>query len=154
MLRNWLNEWNDIIRYIIWSDVQLKTLMKIPANASILDFVDKYFIRMGYTDETLSDQAVRIVYGEVGGGADIPHVMKQEMSFDIYVKKSELRNATNDRLQLRTHLIADRLNHLLTQKDNPHIGGYNFRVIGETEMGTSVVGYTRLNISFEFFRTI
>lgn len=150
MLPVWRKEFNDILRYIIFQDEELKTLMKVPNGTSILDFFDKYFIEMGFTDETLKNEAVRVVYGSIGNN-DIPKVLKNEISFDIYVKKSELRNATKDRLMLRTHLVADRIKTLLTQKDNPNMGGYVFREIGESELGTSTVGYTRYNISFNYF---
>lgn len=153
MLPAWQNEWNNIIRYVIFQDETLKTLMKIPTGTSILTFLDKHFIETGIADETLSSEDVRIIYGDFHSEGLIPHFLKQQLSFDIYVKKSELRNATKDRLVLRTHLIANRLNALLTKKDDPNLGGFVFRVIGETSLGTSLIGYTRYNITFEYKRT-
>lgn len=151
----WENEWNNIIRYVLFSDSTLKTLMCIPENTKILDFVDKYFINAGYTSEILIDEPVRIIYGVIpyGTGA-MPHVLNQEMSFDIYVKNEYLRNYGKDRLVMRNHLIAERLSKLLTNQYDQRLGGYKFICIGESDMGSSAIGYSRYNITFNFKRTI
>lgn len=150
----WINEFNDIIRFIIFPDEKLKTLMKLPPDTNIISFIDNYFIRAGFTNKTLKDETVRIIYGDVGTKlAGAPHVLKQQMDFDIYVKLTDVHNACNDRLVYRTHLIAERIKELLTEQ-NEHLGGYVFRCIGESDMGTSTIGYTRHNISFAYMKTV
>lgn len=150
-LYSWLNDWNNIIRYVLFSDKTLKELMLIPEGTSILTFTDKYFIRAGYTSELLSNEAVRIVYGDVYAyETDVPRVTRNELSFDIYVKDQEEHNASSDLLLHRSQLIANRLIYLLTH--NRYLYGYRFWPIGDTNMGTRVIGYNRYNVSFNYMR--
>ena len=152
---SWMNDWNDIIRYVIFPDQQLKSLMRIPENTTIINFIDKYFIRAGYTNEVLEKEDVRIVYGDVDSQeTKVPNVLKNVLSFDIYVKTEHLHNATNDRLMYRTHLIANRLNELLTKggTSGKYFGGYRFWPYKEMDLGTRTVGYVRYNISFRYMR--
>ena len=147
----WINEFNDIIRYVIFPDAELRELMMLPANTSIINFIDKYFMRVGTSSEPLSNEDVRIVYGTVGTGlANDVHVLRQEISFDIYVRQKCLHNVGNDRLVFRTELIADRLNRLLTDQYDERLGGYRFRCIGQSDMSTTTIGYVRYNISFAY----
>ena len=152
VLRSWIDDWNDIIRNVIFKDEELKSLMKLPANTNIITFIDKYFIRAGYTTEVLTNESVRIVYGTIArGDAMNPYVTRNEMSFDIYVKLEDLHNVERDRLVFRHHLIAKRLIDLLT--DQRYLGAYRFTVEGEGDMGTSTIGYTRYNVTFGFMKT-
>lgn len=152
VLRAWIDDWNDILRNVIFKDETLKSLMKLPANTDILTFVDKYFIRAAYTTEVLTNESVRIVYGRIPRGyADNPMVTINELSFDIYVKNEDLHNVERDRLVFRTDLIAKRLIDLLTS--HTHLGAYHFYVVGEGEMGTSTIGYTRYNVTFSYKKT-
>jgi len=54
----------------------------------------------------------------------------------------------------RTHLIANRLNDLLTKEgtSGKYFGGYRFWPSKEMDLGTRTVGYVRYNISFEYMR--
>ena len=105
----WDNEWNKIIREVIFADEELKTLMKLPENTDIITFIDRYFIRAGYTGKVLNDEHVRVIYAEVqGSDTRVPNVMRKMMTFDIYVKLEDLHNVGNDRLVMRTKLIANR----------------------------------------------
>lgn len=150
-IRTWARDWNDILRNRIFQDEELKRLMLLPENTNIVTFVDRYFVRAGYTNKLLSDEHVRIVYGDAGSfDTQVPNVKQNELSFDIYVKLDDLRNATNDRLLLRTNLIADRLIELLTSER--YIGGYRFWVKGDWDMGTRTVGYARYNVSFYYMK--
>ena len=150
--RYWIDDWNAIIRDVIFEDEELKALMKLPKDVSLLEFVDEYFVRAGYTTKLLTDQTVRIVYGETRSSETRnPKVNKQELSFDIYVKLKDVRNAEKDRLVMRTHLIANRLINILTRKR--YLGGYRFWVTGQCEMGTSTIGYTRYNVTFNFLKS-
>lgn len=111
----WINDWNDIIRHVIFSDKELMNLMKIPEKTSIIDFIDRYFIRAGFTNKILSNEDVRIVYGSTSSATNIDGVTSNVMNFDIYVKLENLHNVGVDRLVMRTQLIAQRLIYLLTR---------------------------------------
>lgn len=150
--RHWIDDWNDILRDVIFPDEELKSLMMIPDGTNIITFIDKYFIRAGYTSKVLSNEPVRIVYGNMySNQTGNPHVTRNEMSFDIYVNLDHIHDAENDRLVMRTHLIAKRLIDLLTQKR--YLGNYRFWVSSECEMGTSTIGYARYNVSFNYMKT-
>ncbi len=149
----WINAWNKIIREVIWKDHELKTLMKIPAKTGIIQFIDRYFIRAGYTNKLLSDEVCRIVYADVqGSDANVPNVKRIMMTFDIYVKQDELHNVGDDRLQFRTHLIAARLNKLLTQERYLKDTGYRFWIAGDWDLGTRTIGYARYTIAFYYMK--
>lgn len=146
----WTKEWNDIIRDVIFPNEELKQLMKIPQRTSIIDFIDKYFIRAGYTNTVLTNQSVRIIYADVDSYDVGQGVTQNEIGFDIYVKLEELHNVGEDRLAFRTDLIANKLVELLT-KDR-YLGAYRFWVAGQTDIGTSAIGYARHHISFKYMR--
>lgn len=149
----WLKAWNTIIRQIIWKDDELKTLMKLPAKINIIQFVDKYFIRAGFTNELLTDEVCRIIYSDVqGGDTEVPNVRKNMMTFDIYVKKEELHNVGNDRLMSRADLIAERLYKLLTQERYLADTGYRFWIAGDWDLGTRTVGYVRKTLALYYMK--
>lgn len=152
---SWMNDWNDIIRYVIFPDEELRRLMCLPEDITIINFIDHYFIRAGYSNELLEKEDVRIIYGDVDSRTtDVPNVTENTLSFDIYVRTQKLHNATNDRLMYRTHLIANRLNQLLTKggTSGKYLGGYRFWPVKEMDLGTRTVGYVRYNISFNYMR--
>jgi hypothetical protein len=151
MLMTWVKEWNDIIRDVIYPDEEIKRLMLVPEGTGIIEFVDRYFVRAGYTSTLLTNENVRIVYGNVAAeDTDVPNVKKNEMSFDIYVKQEHAHNASRDRLEMRQELIANRLQYLLTK--NRYLGGYRFWIKGQYDLGTKTIGYTRYNISFYYMK--
>lgn len=149
----WLKEWNDIIRYVFFTDTELKKLMRVPANTGIIPFLDKYFIEAGFTNNLLTTEDVRIVYS-AAASADtaVPNVRRYLLQFDIYVKHEVQRNATNDRLLLRTHLIAERIKYLLMKDRYVVNTGYRFVPAGELDLGTRTVGYARHMISFYYMK--
>lgn len=150
-LSGWSNDWRNIIRNTIFKDDELKSLMMLPEKCNIIDFRDKYFIKAGYTNTLLEDQKVRIVYADIQGeDANVPNVRKNMMTFDIYVKKDCLYNATNDRLQMRTQLIADRLLQLLTQER--YTERYRFWIAGDWDLGTSTIGYARYSLALYYMK--
>ena len=152
-MMGWIDAWNTIIRKVIWPDHELKTLMKIPPKTGILQFVDRYFIRAGYTNKLLTDEVCRIVYADVQGSeTDVPGVTKNMVTFDIYVKTEELHNIGDDRLKMRTHLIAERLFKLLTNERYLADTGYRFWIAGDWDMGTRVTGYARYTIAFRYMK--
>jgi hypothetical protein len=149
----WINAWNTIIRNVIWRDHELKQLMKIPPKTGILQFCDRYFIHAGYTNTLLTDEVCRIVYSDIqGNDTEVPNIRKNMMTFDIYVKQEELHNVTDDRLMLRTHLIAARLNRLLTKERYLANTGYRFWIAGDWDLGTRTVGYARYTIAFYYMK--
>ena len=147
----WIDDWNDILRNVIFSDPVLMELMKIPEDTNIIEFVDRYFIQAGYTNRVLSDESVRIVYGSTGVPTNVSGVTRNILSFDIYVKTEELHNIGKDRLVMRHKLIAKRLFDLLTS--SRYNGAYRFYDKYESDMGTSAIGYTRYNISMSYMKT-
>lgn len=152
MPSTWTKEFNDIIRYHIFANDELKELMMIPDGTNIITFIDRYFIRAGYTSKVLSDENVRIVYSNSSSElGNTPHALRQILSFEIYVKTEHIHNVGTDRLMFRTNLIADKLIEILT-KDR--IGAFKFYCVGETEMGTSAIGYSRYNVTFMYMRTV
>lgn len=149
----WTNAWNTIIRNVIWQDHDLKALMKMPAKTNIIQFVDRYFIRAGYSNKLLTDEVCRIVYADSQGSeTQVPNVTKNLMLFDIYIKDSEMRNIGEDRLVTRADMICERLHKLLT-KDRYVAGtGYRFWIAGEWDGGTRVTGYQRKTIAFHYMK--
>lgn len=148
----WVNEWNNIIRDLIFADEELKTLMKIPEGTTIINFIDSYFIRAGYAGKVLTNQAVRIVYGvPYAEDTNNPNVKRNSIDFDIYVKDTEAHNVCNDRLVFRNQMIAERLIQLLLRSGKTY--GYKFNVKFEGDFGTSTIGYSRYKVSFYYMRT-
>lgn len=147
----WIDDWNELLRTTIFSDDILKTLMKVPEGTKIIEFIDRYFIKAGYTNKILTDEAVRIVFGTIATPTNIDGVTKNQISFDIYVKNEDLHNVGKDRLVMRTQLIAKRLIYLLT-KQRYH-GVFRFYDPREGDMGTSAIGYARYNLTLSYTRT-
>lgn len=149
----WIRDWNTIIREVIFADYGLKRLMKIPEKTGIIQFIDKYFIRAGFTSKLLENESVRIVYSDVQGhDTDVPNVKKNMMMFDIYVKLEDLHNVGDDRLMMRTQLIADRLALLLTTERYIRETGYRFWVAGDWDAGTKTVGYARYVLALYYMK--
>lgn len=155
MLKSWNEHFADILVDYIFADEELKELMMIPDNCTIIQFIEKFFIRAGFTSEVLTDQKVRVVYGNVmSRETSSQGVMKNEISFDIYVNKDYEHNYSNNRLLYRGEAIAQRLIHILTHGDR-YIDSHRFWVISApTDLGCTIKGYTRTNVSFNYMRTI
>lgn len=152
-MMGWIDAWNKIIRKVIWTDTELKTLMKLPASSTIIQFIDKYFIEAGYSNTLLTDEVCRISYSDrTINSTEVSNVKRNILTFDIYVKQSELHNVGNDRLQLRTKLIAARLKKLLMQERYIKDTGYRLWIAGESDMGTRVTGYARYTIAFYYMK--
>lgn len=146
----WIDDWNNIIRETLFKDYVLKALMKLPDSVNIIDFIDHYFIRAGYTNAMLTDESVRIIYGTYAVPTNVSGVTKNQMSFDIYVKNEDLHNVGTDRLVMRTQLIARRIIYLLTK--SRYNGVYRFYDPFESDMGTSAIGYSRYNVTLSYTR--
>lgn len=150
---DWANEWNTIIRKVIYPDHDLRFLMKVPSKTGIIQFIDNYFIRAGYTNKILTDEVCRIIYSDnQPSETDNPRVTRNTLFFDIYVKIEDLHNVGDDRLMYRTHLIGQRLKNLLTDKRYCHDTGYRFWVAGDWDLGTRTIGYARYCIAFHYMK--
>lgn len=149
----WANQWNDILRNVIFPDYELRTLMKVPGKTKITEFRDHYFIRAGYTNDLLTNQDCRIVYSDVQGWeTDVPNVKRRMLTFDIYVKTTQMYNVGDDRLVSRAQLIAARLEHLLTKDRYVGNTGYRFWIAGDWDLGTRTIGYSRYCIAFNYMK--
>lgn len=149
--RLWMDVWNNIVRYKIFGDEKLMKLMQLDEDVTIMEFLENYFIKAGFISTVLFNEPVRITYGNVTVDPSTAYVTINQMSFDIYVKSSELHNAERDRLVYRTELIAQRLQEILI--DEAKDTGYKFRIIFEGDKSTSMIGYARYNVTFEYKRT-
>ena len=145
----WIQDWNNIVRNVIFADEELRSLMKLPEDITLSEFDRKYFINAGNAAEVLTNESVRIVYGmSHNGNTSNPHVRISELSFDIYVRSKDQRVLGEDILTRRSVLITSRLVDLLTSKR--YLGVYLFWVSGETDLATSAVGYVRRHIDFSY----
>lgn len=149
----WINNWNYIIRNVIFKDYDLKRLMKIPKQTGVIQFTERYFIKAGYTNKLLTDEVCRIVYADVQGSqTEVPNVKRNMLTFDIYVKNEELRGVGDDGLVMRTHLIAERLYKLLTSERYLADTGYRFWIAGDWDLGSRTAGYSRYTIAFYYMK--
>ena len=152
---SFIDGWNDIIRDVIFPDESLNSLMLVPEGTNIIEYIDKYFIRAGYTNEVLTDENCRIIYGDIAPyNTDNPFVKDAMMTFDIYVKKTHLHDVDNDRLRFRTHCIAKRLQEILCNKDLRARTGFDFTPVGAYEQGTNATGYARFCVTFRYLKVM
>ena len=152
-MHTWDDNWNDVIRDVLFQDEILKRMMMVPKNTTVVEFIEKYFIKDAAADEFLIDEKVRIVYYDTPGGhTNHMGVRLKNKDFDIYVKSDFLYNATNDRLKSRCNLIAERIKYLLLR--NTYICGLRFNYEDEFELWTKVVGYKRYHIIFSYNTTV
>lgn len=100
-VHTWNDNWNDIIRYVIFPDPILRKLMCLDDSITITKFRDKYFINdRATTNEIVTDENVRILwYDNEGRETGNAHVRNRYKEFDIFVKNDVLYNATDDRLK-------------------------------------------------------
>ena len=150
-MQRWDNDWNSILRDVIFADSELKTLMKVPSNTSILTFIEKYFIRAGFTSKLLENEHCRVVYSDVqGSDLNVPNIRRNMLVFDIYVKYEDLHNYGKDRLQDRSHLIGNRIFKLLTKDLYCNNTGYRFTPAGAWDQGTRTIGYARYTVALYY----
>ena len=128
--------------------------MLIPEGSrnNIREFISRYFIEDAMPDAPVVNEDVRVIYyEEEGSKLGTPHVTKKTLAFDIYVKESQLYNATNDRLQRRDKLIAQRLKELLLWKE--HVCGLRFQYEDEYHLGARTIGYRRYHLVLSYKTT-
>lgn len=127
--------------------------MLLPADCTITQFRDKYFIEDENPDEILTDEKVRIAcYDASGRDTGNARVRNRYKNFDIYVKEDVLHNATKDRLQNRYDLIADRLKYLLLKDDR--VCRMHFDYEDDYNLFTKMIGYKRYHIIFSYKTTV
>lgn len=149
--RTWQDNWNNVVRNVIFTDDKLKELMMVPDDCDIAMFTDKYFIRDGSTDELLTNEKVRIVHHDAEGFDTFnPKVRGKYREFDIFVSEDEEHTATDDWLQSRQILIAERLKYLLLRKRV--VENIAFKYEDEFDMWTKTVGYKMYRLTV-FYKT-
>lgn len=123
--------------------------MLVPEGTDILTFITKYFIRDVSTDELVTTEKVRIVHSDMQGfSTGNPHVRGKYKQFDIFVKEDYEHNASNDTLQSRQVLIAQRIKELLLQKKFMY--GLSFKFEDEYDLWTKTIGYKLYHIVFYY----
>ena len=149
--RSWQDNWNNVVRNVIFPDEKLKELMLVPEGTDIVKFTDKYFIRDGSTDELLTNEKVRIVHHDTFGFDTYnAKVRGKYREFDIYVSEDVEHTASNDWLQSRQVLIAERIKYLLLRRTNTE--NIRFRYEDEYDQWTKTVGYKMYKLTF-FYKT-
>lgn len=145
----WKDNWNDVVRYVLFPDEKLKEQMCLPKDVPIIQFIEKYFIEDENSTEIITNEKVRISYYDSrGGDTGNKNVRGKYKEFDIYVKDDVLHTATNDRLQNRYDLIAERLKYL--QLRTPHIYGLRFYYDDEYNLWTKTPGYKRYHLVLRY----
>lgn len=152
-IKTWKDNWNDIIRYVLFQDDKLKQLMLIPDSTNIIDFIDKYFIENVSGDELIFNEKVRIVwYDKQMDSTGNKNVRSMHKQIDIFVKQNVSHNADHDRLRMRHDMIATRLRYLLT-KDQA-IYGMRFTYVDEYQLWTKTPGYRRYHVVFSYKKSV
>lgn len=157
--RTWEDNWNNVIRRVLFASAELKSEMLIPAAAkdNIKTFITKYFVEDVSTDELVVDEDVRIIWNV----EDNPytrgskHVHSKHLVMDIYVKRDKLYGVETgvgaDGLKVRDVAIAKRIRYLLTrEKSVEHI---SFEFENEYRPMSRAVGYQRLRLAFTYYAT-
>ena len=147
----WEDNWNDVIRYVLFQDDTLKTAMAIPEAQwnNIQAFRDRYFVNDVMSDTLLTDEQVRICYYQDPGFQINNHVHRRLLRFDIYVKRDiQFTVDKVDRLRQRQKVIARRLRDLLTGRD--YVCGLKFQYEDEYDLPVRTPGYVRFHIYFSY----
>ena len=148
--KTWNDNLNDVIRDVFFVDEDLLDLMLIPDDVrdNIILFIQKYFVKDVTSDELVTTEDVRVCYFQQAGRSIGMNVTKKYLMFDIYVKDTELHTATNDMLQSRDELIAEKIKELLT--DNRYVCNLRFHFEDSYDLYTKTVGYHRYRITFSY----
>lgn len=154
MGRTWDDNWNSILRYVIFDDPIMQELMLLPKDINILHFVQKYWLEDENGGEQLTDEKVRIVvYDGENVDSGNKEVLMRSKHFDVYVRDDYLYDADPvDRLRKRTRLIKDRLK--LLQTSEPHLFGMKFRFVDSYDQWTKMAGYKRYHVVFSYKETV
>lgn len=148
----WAENMANVIRTVLFSDSELKTLMAIPQEdfEDLIAFRDRYFVRGNVTDNLVLGEDVRILYhDDEPSETDSNNVMKHRLYLDVYVKKEAAYNASNNRMLHRGDLIGKRLNQLLSGKKLCNI---RFSGRGVYSQTSKAAGYDRTVVVFMYKR--
>lgn len=149
--RTWQDNWNNVVRNVLFQDDKLKELMLVPEGTDIITFQKKYFIRDGSTDELLTNEKVRVVtYDEEGSFTFNKAVRVKYKNFDIFCSEDVEHTADIDRLKSRQVLVAERIKYLLLRQ--PVVEHLRFQYEDEYDMWTKTVGYKMYKVTF-FYKT-
>lgn len=153
-LRTWEDNWNQVLRYVIFDDPVLMNLMMVPKDINILDFLKKYWIEDQNGADLLTNEQVRIIsYTSTNGTTGVRKVIPKTKEFDIYVREDVLYGADPiDALRKRTILIKDRQKYLLTNQVYTH--HLRFDYVDGMDSWTKMVGYKRYHVIFSYNETI
>lgn len=149
--RTWQDNWNNVVRNVLFQDDKLKELMLVPVGTDIMTFQKKYFIRDGATDELLTNEKARVVYhDDEGFPTGNKKVRGKYKNFDIFVSEEVEHTADVDRLRSRQVMIAERIKYLLLrQRVCEHLA---FQYEDEYDMWTKTVGYKEYRLTL-FYKT-
>ena len=151
--RTWQDNWNNVVRNVLFPDEKLKELMLVPKDTDIVKFIDKYFIRDGSTDELLTNEKVRIVqHDSQGYDTGVKNVRGKYRDFDIYVSEDVEHTYDNDWLKSRQILIAERIKYLLLR--NRYCERIRFYYEDEYDMWTKTVGYKLYRLTMLYKITV
>lgn len=150
--KSWNDRWNDVIRDVIFPNVELLDLMCIPndenTRSDIINFIDKYFVKDVASDELVTTEMVRVCYSQAQGRAIGKNVVQKMLNFDIYVQDNVLHTVGDDLLVSRDEAIAQKLQELLT--DNRYVCNLRFSFVDSYSLYTKLVGYHRYRIVFSY----
>ena len=151
--RTWQDNWNNVVRNILFQDDKLKELMLVPVGTDIITFQKKYFIRDGSTDELLTNEKVRIVCRDeeslltTNKGVNVKYKV-----FDIFVKEDVEHTAYVDRLKSRQVMVAERIKYLLLRQ--LYVENMRFGYEDEYDQWTKTVGYKLYRLILFYKTTI
>lgn len=152
--KTWADNWNDIIRTVLFPDEKLKTLLMIPEKdrENIMAFITEYFVKFPMTDEVVTGHKVRVIYDEEQSTPmNIPQAVKRKLVFDIFVKSDEVHTADDDRLKDRAVLIYERIKYLLTRTQ--YVCNMRFQAEDDYGVGAKTIGYRRYRGVFSYKKT-
>jgi len=151
--RTWQDNWNNVVRNVIYPDDKLKELMLVPVGTDIVTFGKKYFIRDGSTDELLTNEKVRVVcHDDQGFDTFNKGVHGKYKTFDIFIKEDVEHTADIDRLKSRQVMVAERIKYLLLRRWNCE--NLHFQYEDEYDQWTKTVGYKLYRLILFYKTTI
>lgn len=153
-IQTWDDNWNDVVRTVLFPDVRLKELMLIPDRDKndIMKFITEYFVQYPMTDEVLGDHKVRVIYDdEEPDEMNIPQAVRARMAFDIFVHSDHLHTADKNRMKDRSILIAHRIRYLLTR--STYVCNLRFNMGKAFGVGAKTIGYRRYRLVMNYHKT-
>lgn len=153
--KTWDDNWNQIVRTVIFKDDKLLTLMMVPSaqKNDLVKFIRERFIETAQPDEPLLNQDVLVYYCDTEGESfgSTNKVRKRYLEFDIYVKKDNLYNCSSDRMKRRDKAIFERLKYLLCK--DTYICDMRYDIEDDFELASKTIGYSRYHVIFSYKKT-